>query len=102
MTWTTPWAILSIGSRIPIRPVEQTPTSTAPVSRPEAVSASATSSAVRWASANPGGPVQALAPPEFSTTARSRPSLMTSWVQITGAALTRLPVKTAAAVNSGP
>jgi hypothetical protein len=48
-------------------------------------------------SAKPSGPVQALAPPEFKITARNRPSLSTCWDQITGAALTRLLVKTPAA-----
>ena len=38
---------------------------------------SATASAVRWVSAKPSGPVQALAPPELSTTASTRPPATT-------------------------
>ena len=87
-----PEAILSIGSRRPIRPVEQTATSMAPMP-----SASPTSSAVRWVSAKPSGPVHALAPPEFKITACRRPSVSTCCDQTTGAALTRLRVKTPAA-----
>ena len=64
--------ILSIGSRTPIRPVEQTATSIAPTSWPAACRAPATCSAVRCVSAKPSGPVQALAPPEFKITARRR------------------------------
>ncbi len=55
---------------------------------------SATFSAVAWVSWKPGGPVQALAPPEFSTTALTRPPLTTCSDQRTGAALTRLRVNT--------
>ena len=58
---------------------------------------SPTYSAVAWVSWKPAGPVQALAPPELSTTASTRPSRTTCWVQTTGAALTRLAVKTPAA-----
>ena len=47
-------------------------------------------------------PVQALAPPELSTTARTRPPLTTWRVQVTGAAWTRLRVNTAAAARDGP
>ena len=50
----------------------------------------------------PAGPVQALAPPEFSTTARTRPARSTCWHHSTGAALTRLLVKTPAAAACGP
>ena len=59
----------SIGSRSPISPVEQTATSPAPQPSSSATSARR----VRAVSAKPSGPVQALAPPEFSTTARSAP-----------------------------
>ncbi len=93
----TPGSSRSMGSRIPISPVEQTATSPAPIpSRP------AVCSAVRWVSAKPAGPVHALAPPEFRTTARSRPSASTWRDQMTGAACTRLPVNTPAAVSDGP
>ena len=100
-----PAAILSIGSRRPINPVEQTATSPAPTAVPAwevALSAAATSSAVVWVSAKPAGPVHALAPPELRTTARSRPSATTCSDQSTGAALTRLAVKTPAPTKSGP
>ena len=80
-----------IGNRSPIRPVEQTATSSTGQS-----SAAAVSSAIRAASAMPGSPVQAFAPPELSTTARRVPSA-TCRDQRTGAAWTRLLVKTAAA-----
>ena len=54
---------------------------------------------VSW---KPAGPVQALAPPELSTTALTRPPLTTWRVHVTGAACTRLVVKTAAADRDGP
>ena len=92
-----PARILSIGSCSPIRPVEQTKTSVA-----EAPSASAVFSAVVCVFWKPCGPVQALAPPEFRMTASTRPSLMTSRDQCTGAAATRLEVNTAAAAFPGP
>ena len=80
-----------------MRPVEQTATSPAPTPRSEP-----TCSAVRWVSRKPSEPVQALAPPEFSATARTTPTVSTCWLQSTGAALTRLRVKTPAAAASGP
>ena len=89
---STPGSSWSIGSRTPIRPVEATATSVA-----EQPSAAATCSAVAWVSWKPGAPVQALAPPELSTTASTRPSEATWRLHTTGAAWTRLPVKTAAA-----
>ena len=70
-------AASAIGSRSPISPVEQTATSAAPTtSRPPplAVSRAAASSAVAWVSWKPCGPVQAFAPPELSTTARTMPA----------------------------
>ena len=67
----TPASTLSIGSRSPISPVEQTATSMAPVSVPHSDSAAATASAVAWVSWKPPGPVHALAPPELRMTARS-------------------------------
>ena len=92
-----PASSASIGSRSPISPVEHTATSPAPMS-----SAVATYSAVAWVSANPAGPVHALAPPELRTTARSRPSATACRDHSTGAACTRLRVKTAAAASDGP
>src|SRR5215472_530014 len=94
---STPRSSRCIGSRSPIRPVEQTATSLAGTdSRP------ARCSAVCLVSAYPSRPVQALAPPEFSTTARTVPPARTSWLHRTGAALTRLAVKTPAAAADGP
>src|SRR5271157_6540688 len=95
---STPGRSLSIGSRSPIRPVEQTAISPAPTSP----SAAARCSAVACVSWKPSGPVQALAPPELSTTARTRPPLTTWRVQVTGAACTRLVVNTAAVYHEGP
>ena len=69
----TPGSSLSMGSRSPIRPVEQTAISPA-----ESPIAAARCSAVACVSWKPSGPVQALAPPELSTTARTRPPLTTS------------------------
>ncbi len=86
-----------MGSRSPMRPVEQTAISAAPVSVPQSLSTSARCSAVRCVSWNPGAPVQALAPPEFRTTARTAPADSTCWDQSTGAALTLLVVNTPAA-----
>ena len=105
ISWTTsrtPARTLSIGSRSPIRPVEHTATSIAPVSVPQSDSAAAVASAVAWVSWKPSGPVQALAPPEFRTTARSRPVVRTCCDHSTGAALTLFRVKIPAAVWSGP
>ena len=94
---STAGSSLSIGSRSPIRPVEQTAISPA-----ESSSAAASRSAVACVSWKPSGPVQALAPPELSTTARTRPPLTTWRDHVTGAACTRLVVKTAAAARDGP
>ena len=94
---STPPRSRSIGSRSPMRPVEQTTTSPAATPR-----SPATCSAVRWVSWKPGAPVQALAPPLLRTTASARPSATTVRDQVTGAASTRLLVKTAAAWWSGP
>ena len=96
-TASTPGRSRSIGSRSPMRPVEQTTTSPAETPR-----TSPTFSAVRWVSRKPGEPVQALAPPELRITASTRPSLTTCRLQVTGAASTRLLVNTAAAWWSGP
>ncbi len=92
-----PASRLSMGRRTPMRPVEQTATSPAPIP-----SAPATCSAVAWVSANPAGPVQAFAPPELRMTARSRPSARAWRLQSTGAAWTRLAVKIPAAASDGP
>src|SRR4051795_9038067 len=93
----TPAVSLSIGSRTPMSPVLATATSIAP--RP---SSAAACSAVAWVSPKPSGPVQALAPPEFRTTARSRRPASTWRLHCTGAAGKRLVVKTPAAASSGP
>ena len=94
---STAGSSLSIGSRSPIRPVEQTAISPA-----ESPSAAASRSAVRWVSWKPDGPVQALAPPELRATARTRSPCTTCWVQSTGAAFTRLEVNVPAAARDGP
>jgi hypothetical protein len=94
---STAGSSLSIGSRSPIRPVEHTAISPA-----ESSSAAASRSAVACVSWKPSGPVQALAPPELSTTALTRPPLATWRDHLTGAACTRLVVKTAAAARDGP
>ena len=87
----------SIASRCPMRPVEQTAISAAGQEI-----ASASRCAVSRVSASPAGPVQAFAPPEFSTTARTWPPRATCSVQRTGAAFTLFDVKTAAAACDGP
>ena len=92
-----PDSIFSIGRRTPINPVEQIK-----VSEEEIPRVSETISALLCVSAKPSGPVQALAPPEFSSTASICPSLITCLLQTTGAAITRFLVKTAAALFSGP
>lgn len=86
-----------MGSRSPISPVEQTAISPAESSRTPAAF-----SAVAWVSWKPAEPVHALAPPAFSTTARTRPPLSTCSDHKTGAAFTRLRVKTPAAARDGP
>ena len=67
---STPASSLSIGSRSPISPVEQTATSPAR----DAEQPRRPCSAVAWVSWKPSGPVQALAPPELSTTRATPPS----------------------------
>ena len=62
---STPTSSRCIGSRSPISPVEQTA-----ISPGCTESSLARCSAVCSVSAYPPGPVQALAPPELSTTAR--------------------------------
>jgi hypothetical protein len=88
---STPGSSCCIGSRSPISPVEQTTTSPAPTP-----STAATFSAVWWVSTKPRLPVHALAPPELRITASARPSETTWRDHWTGAAWTRLEVKTAA------
>ena len=80
-----------------MRPVEQTTTSPE-----ETLSSSPTFSAVLCVSAKPCGPVQAFAPPEFRTTARTTWPLTTWRLQITGAATTLFDVKTAVPKKEGP
>src|SRR5262245_15950975 len=87
----------SIGRRSPISPVEQMAISPA-----ESPSAVARRSALVWVSVKPSGPVQAFAPPELRSTARTRPPRTTCCVHSTGAAFTRLAVNTAAAARDGP
>jgi hypothetical protein len=93
----TPPSTFSFGSCSPMRPVEHTATSIAPQPiKPAAASA------VACAVWKPWWPVQALAPPELRTTARSLPVASTCSDQRTGAALTLLRVNTPAAVELGP
>ncbi len=94
---STPPSNGSMGSRSPIRPVEHTAISPA-----ESASPAARRSADTCVSAKPSGPVQAFAPAEFSSTARTRPPFSTCCVQRTGAAFTRLAVNTPAAAREGP
>src|SRR5581483_7372508 len=77
----------------PMTPVEAGATSAA--SHPRA---SARQAAESSASFMPVLPVKQFAEPELTATARSRPARTRSWAMITGAALTRLVVKTPAAV----
>jgi hypothetical protein len=89
-SWT-----LGIGSGWPITPVDATSTSRAVTPRAPAVDV-----AIARAAARPAGPVQALALPALTITARVLPRLARrcSAETKTGAALTRLPVNTAATV----
>src|ERR1035438_4078841 len=94
---SSPASSRSIGSRSPMSPVEHTAISPA-----ESPRAAASRSALWWVSVKPAGPVHAFAPPELSSTARTRPPRTTCSVQSTGAALTRVVVNTAAAAREGP
>jgi len=87
-----PSRMRSIGSSVPMTPVEQTSTSAS--STP---SAPATAAAMARASAIPCSPVQALAQPLLSATARARPAAIRSRSRRTGAAATWFVVNTAAA-----
>ena len=88
----------------PMTPVEHTRTSSGRTGRcgSESVSSSATRAAVAAASSAPRAPVQALAEPELRMTARAPPSATAARDHATGAATTRLVVKTPAATSSGP
>src|SRR5713101_1838942 len=87
----------AVAASTPRSPVEHTATWPAGTdSRP------ARCSAVCRVSAYPSRPVHALAPPELSTTACTWPPARTCWLQRTGAAFTRVEVKTPAAVAEGP
>ena len=87
----TPVVKCSSESGTPMTPVEHSSTSSA--SHP---SSRATSSAVERATSQPGAPVEALALPELSTTARARPSATCSRETCTGAAQNLFCVKVAA------
>ena len=93
-----PPAMGSIGSGMPIRPVEQTRTCSAGTPRPAAASAHISS-----ASARPRRPVAALALPLLTTTADAQPPLAARWSRLTwtGAAAARLEVKVAAVGTGG-
>ena len=87
-----PSLTLSIGKAFPITPVEATKTSCGLIPRAQAASA-----AMIRASLSPVSPVQALAFPLFATIAPVDPDFTCSIVTRTGAALTKLDVKTPAA-----
>ena len=91
--------IRSMGRGKPIRPVEQTRTSSG-----EQPSASAVRVHINSASAMPAAPVAALALPLFSTTAAARPPVAArcSRVTRTGGAVILLEVNTPAAVTGEP
>ena len=90
-----PLSMASIGRLNPMRPVEQTSTSS--VSQP---SSWAVSSHIRLASAMPWLPVAAFALPLFSTTAVAEPRVARCWRETTtGAAVSLLEVKTPAAAS---
>ena len=84
----------STGMRCPMTPVDATSTSFG--SMP---SVFAVSSALRFASARPGAPVQAFAQPLLARMACMRPPLTTSRSYSTGAAATAFVVNTAAAAQ---
>ena len=90
-----PFWILSIGSATPITPVDATSTCSTGQPTRRAVSA-----VIVLASRSPASPVQALAHPLLTTTARATPPdrERCSRDTVTGAACARFVVKTAAAV----
>ena len=94
---STPERSDSIGSLVPINPVEQTTTS--PAFSPNF---SATYSAVLCVSAKPSGPVHAFAPPLLRITAVTSLSFTTSRDHVTGAAWILFDVKTAVPYFCGP
>ena len=87
----TPSAMRSIGRFTPMTPVEQTATSSGGNPR-----ASAASSDMRRAFASPVAPVQALAKPVLTATARRTPPFTRSRSSRTGAAAMAFVVKTPA------
>ncbi len=89
----------SIGSGIPMSPVEQTRTCSAGTPRPEA-----TREHIRSASARPRSPVAALAFPLLTITPDARWPLAARWPRLTwtGAAAARLVVKVAAVGTAVP
>ena len=89
--------ILSIGSGVPMIPVEQTSTSAAATPN-----ASAAASPIASASARPAAPVPALALPELTITAAALPpfAARSRRSRITGGAANLFCVKTAAAVTA--
>ena len=89
-----PVSTAAMGSGTPMRPVEQTRTSSG--GQPSAV---AVTSHMRRAWARPGAPVAALAFPALRTTAAACPSVRLLRLTCTGAAATRLVVNTPAAVT---
>ena len=97
VTDSIPASTLSMGMGSPIRPVEHTATSV-----PATPSACAVASAIACASLSPWAPLHAFALPALMTSAWSDPSAIIFCDHFTGAALTRLRVKTPAALNSGP
>ena len=94
-----PDSIGSIGSGIPMRPVEHTSTSSAGTPSPSAVSRHMVA-----ASARPRSPVAALALPLDTSTAAARPPLAAMWARLTctGAAQARFRVKVAAVGTGRP
>ncbi len=95
----TPAATMSMGSGMPINPVEHT--STASGSQPMAAAVSAH---MRAAWATPSAPVAALALPLLSTTAAACPPVAARWARVTctGAAASLFWVKVAAALTGRP
>ena len=95
---TPPW-MRSMGSGIPISPVEHTSTSSGRHPIP-----AATAAQVASASARPRAPVAALALPLLSTTAAARPPVAARCARLTstGAAVALFRVNTATAVTGRP
>ena len=87
-------SMVSIGRAKPMRPVEQTSTSSTP-----APSGPATAAAMRSAATSPAAPVAALAQPLLRMTAAALPAVAARWARLTttGAAQDLFVVKVAAA-----